>query len=91
MQCLSKALFSEGRSAGRETTNGRSRLLRPLGHYSRWDVARLVLDRRGREPVTEKVRGTRISREDARRISEEYEIPGEKLEALAEELAELLS
>ena len=61
-----------------------------LGHYSRWDVAKLVLDRRSTEPVIEKGRGPRLSREDARRISEEYEIPGERLEALAEEIAELI-
>ena len=39
MRCLFKALFSEGRSAGRETTNGKSRPLRRSGV-----VADIVLD-----------------------------------------------
>ena len=44
MRCPSKALFSEGRSAGRETTNGRSRPLRRSGVVNGKTVADIVLD-----------------------------------------------
>ena len=44
MQCPSKVLFSEGRSAKRETTNGRSRPLRRSGVVNGKTVADVVLD-----------------------------------------------
>ena len=44
MRYPSKALFSEGRSAGRETTNGRNRPLRRSGMVNGKTVADIVLD-----------------------------------------------
>lgn len=59
-----------------------------LGHYSRWDVARLLLNKEGQEPVKTRDGGLpELSPEDARRISQEHEISEEKLFALVEEIA----
>ena len=44
MRCPSKALFSEGRSAGRGTTNGRSRPLHRTSVVNGKTVADIVLD-----------------------------------------------
>ncbi len=57
-----------------------------LGHYSRWDVVKLLIDREKQEPMTEKPVEPWISSKKIKRISEEYEVPEEKLEAIAEEL-----
>ena len=60
-----------------------------LGHYSRWDVAKLLIDREKREPVTEMAGKLRIPSKEIRRISEEYGVSEEKLEAIAEEIGKL--
>ena len=62
-----------------------------LGHYSRWDVAKLLIDREKREPVAEKTSGLRISSQEIKRISDEYEVSEDKLAAIAEELKRLFN
>ncbi len=64
-----------------------------LGHYSRWDVAKLLIDREKQEPVVEKTAGSppEISSREIKRISEEYGVSEEKLEAIAEELRKLVN
>ena len=62
-----------------------------LGHYSRWDVAKLLIDREKREPLAEKTAGLRISSREIKRISDDYGVSEEKLEAIAEELKKLFN
>ena len=64
-----------------------------LGHYSRWDVAKLLIDREKQEPVAEKTAGSppEISSREIKRISEEYGVSEEKLDAIAEELRKLVN
>ena len=62
-----------------------------LGHYSRWDVAKLLIDRGKQEPITEKTVEPRISSRVIKRISEDYGVSEEKLEAIAEELRKLIN
>lgn len=64
-----------------------------LGHYSRWDVAKLLIDREKQEPVVEKTTGSppEISSREMKRISEDYGVPEEKLEGIAEELRKLFN
>lgn len=61
-----------------------------LGHYSRWDIARLELRSEGWEPEARMRDGAapaaELSPGELRRISEKYEIETESLEALLEEL-----
>ncbi len=60
-----------------------------LGHYSRWDVAKLVINREGLEPII-KARPPQVSSQEIKRISDTYEIPEDKVNAVAEELGNLL-
>ena len=64
-----------------------------LGHYSRWDVAKLLIDREKQEPVVEKTAASppEISSREIKRISEEYGVSEEKLEAIAEELRKFVN
>lgn len=62
-----------------------------LGHYARWDVVQLLVREEGWEPELalrkEQARAARVlPAAELRRISERYEIPLEKLEALLGEL-----
>jgi len=59
-----------------------------LGHYTRWDVVRLQLRK---EPWTPEVAigkpEVELPRDELRRISEEYEIDMDKLQAIIKELS----
>ncbi|MCL4245566.1 MAG: hypothetical protein KJ002_10620, partial [Candidatus Dadabacteria bacterium] len=61
-----------------------------LGHYSRWDIARLELRSEGWEPEARmrdsEAPEAELSPGELRRISEKYEIGIENLEALLEDL-----
>ena len=64
-----------------------------LGHYSRWDVAKLVYNKERLDPISknkEKV-DIKISTEDINRISEEHEVSKESLELILEELKQLIN
>ncbi|MEM7008677.1 MAG: hypothetical protein AAF462_06020, partial [Thermodesulfobacteriota bacterium] len=52
-----------------------------LGHYSRWDIAKLAINKDGLEPEFE-IPGEK----ELRRISEQYEISIENLESLIQDL-----
>ncbi len=64
-----------------------------LGHYSRWDVARLALRQGPWEPETEMRETTYytpdLPESELKRISDEYEIGVDKLESLIEDLGRL--
>ena len=64
-----------------------------LGHYSRWDVAKLLMDNNKLNPVTRnsKKPDFKINNEDVTRLSEEYEIAKDKLEEIVEALRNLLN
>ncbi len=62
-----------------------------LGHYSRWDVTKLLIDREKRGPISEQNTVAEIPAREIRKISERYEISEEKLEAITQELAKLLN
>jgi amidase/nitrilase len=60
-----------------------------LGHYSRWDVVRLIVREEPWEPEVTyggAPFGFNLSQSEIRRISEEYEIEVEKLESIVEEI-----
>lgn len=63
-----------------------------LGHYSRWDVAQLVIKREPRTPeidLRESQTGVELPASELRRISEEFEIGLEKLESLFDEIGKI--
>ncbi len=63
-----------------------------LGHYSRWDVAQLVIKREPRTPEIdsrESQTGVELPARELRRISEEFEIGLEKLESLLDEIGKV--
>ncbi|MGE5446651.1 MAG: carbon-nitrogen hydrolase family protein [Ignavibacteriales bacterium] len=63
-----------------------------LGHYSRWDVAQLVIKREPRTPeidLRESQTGVELPASERRRISEEFEIGLEKLESLFDEIGKI--
>jgi nitrilase len=63
-----------------------------LGHYSRWDVAQLVIKREPRTPeIDSRESQTRVElpARELRRISEEFEIGLEKLESLLDEIGKV--
>jgi amidase/nitrilase len=64
-----------------------------LGHYARWDVARLQVRREPWTPEIEMAEkpSLKLPMSELRRISEAHEISLEKLEAIIEELNTLLS
>ncbi|MGQ0793263.1 MAG: carbon-nitrogen hydrolase family protein [Deltaproteobacteria bacterium] len=64
-----------------------------LGHYSRWDVARLEVRQEGwtpEMPFTDSPPRAGLPQSEIRRISDKYEIGAEKLESLIEEIAKSL-
>ena len=64
-----------------------------LGHYSRWDVAKLLMYNDETNPViksSDKPHIT-ITKDDVNRISERFEISKEKLEEIVEELRKILN
>jgi amidase/nitrilase len=63
-----------------------------LGHYSRWDVARLAIKREPWSPevdLRESQTEIRLPASELRKISEEYEIGIEKLESLFDKLGQI--
>ncbi len=63
-----------------------------LGHYSRWDVAQLVIKREPRTPEIdsrESQTGVELPARELRRISEEFEIGLEKLESVLDEIGRI--
>ena len=64
-----------------------------LGHYSRFDVARLVYSKKRLDPmINDKEKpDIKINSEDMKRISDEHQIPKENLELIVEELKQLLN
>ncbi|MEE9252320.1 MAG: carbon-nitrogen hydrolase family protein [Thermodesulfobacteriota bacterium] len=64
-----------------------------LGHYARWDVAQLAVREEGWEPEVpmKDPPPLELPQEELRRISEEYEIGEDKLQALLEEIRGLAS
>ncbi|MGI9533520.1 MAG: carbon-nitrogen hydrolase family protein [Thermodesulfobacteriota bacterium] len=65
-----------------------------LGHYSRWDVAKLVLNSEGLNPETvndyKQNIDKQINPQEVKRISDKYEIEIEKLNDMLEELKKLV-
>lgn len=64
-----------------------------LGHYSRWDVAKLVYSKKRLDPVVknkDKI-DININTDDMKRISDEHDISKESLELILEELKQLIS
>ena len=63
-----------------------------LGHYSRWDVAKLLVTKEKVGPLADnnKLKIT-LKNDDVQRISEEHEIGRDKLESIMEELKNLLN
>jgi len=61
-----------------------------LGHYSRWDIAKLDLNTSGLGPMTNTKAFNKLKNEDIARISDKYEIEPLQLENLLAEIAALL-
>ena len=65
-----------------------------LGHYTRWDVAKLVINSEGLEPETKddykQNVDKQINPQEVKRISDKYEIETEKLYEMLEELKKLV-
>ena len=65
-----------------------------LGHYTRWDVAKLVINSEGLEPETKEDYRQNIDKQinlqEVKRISDKYEIETEKLYEMLEELKKLV-
>ena len=60
-----------------------------LGHYTRWDVVRLEVRKEPWAPEVDIKRPViKLPPGELRRISEEYEISTDKLEAIIDELSE---
>ncbi|NIP30781.1 MAG: hypothetical protein GTO02_12845 [Candidatus Dadabacteria bacterium] len=62
-----------------------------LGHYSRWDIAKLMMYNDGLNPVIKNNVKINIKNDDVLRISEEHEIAINKLEDIVEELKKLIN
>lgn len=63
-----------------------------LGHYSRWDIAQLLINNDPSNPEVKKSNNKiKIDSDDIKRISEKYEINQENLEMLVNEIKELLN
>jgi len=65
-----------------------------LGHYTRWDVAKLVINSEGLDPETRSDFNQNIDNEinpqEIKRISDKYEIETEKIYQMLEELKKLI-
>ncbi|MGH7886100.1 MAG: carbon-nitrogen hydrolase family protein [Thermodesulfobacteriota bacterium] len=63
-----------------------------LGHYSRWDVAKLIFKKEKLDPVIreEKKLEIKLDSDKMKRISDEHEISKESLQLILEELKQLI-
>ena len=65
-----------------------------LGHYTRWDVAKLVVNSEGLSPEVnsdfKKNVHKEITSQEIKRISDKYEIESEKLYEMLDELKRLI-